>query len=392
MAKKRRLDAFRDPKRRPRAIIWTGVSVMLLGAFLIAAIAVTSSREFCAGVCHRIQDDTIAAYNDSPHANISCVACHIPVAADPVTFMYHKAKAGIIGGYQQITNTFVLPLNPESAVAAEMGSTQCIQCHTRTREATPKRGLIINHAKHADEKINCTVCHNRIAHPERATLTLANNERHDDWLSMDGCFRCHSLAAGSKAPGRCAACHEADFKLTPPSHEATNWYNSFGNSKGHSAAAVAVEERVAAAEKAQGEKKAKEPAEGEAKEEVKPIEEVNTCMTCHKEEFCTACHGMQMPHPEPFKKEHAKQAAAAPAACAKCHARTPAEAKSLGYCNACHHPDSKPGQPWITQHETSVKANDADKCYTCHKEEQCSNCHVRGLDAGRANLKTTFGK
>jgi len=391
MPKKRPLDAFRDPKRRPRAIIWTGISVMLLGAFLIAAIAVTSSREFCAGVCHRIQDDTIAAYNDSPHANMSCVACHIPVAADPVTFMYHKAKAGIEGGYQQITNTFVLPLNPESAVAAEMTSAQCTQCHTTTRDVTPRKGLIINHDVHIKDKITCTTCHNRVAHPERAVLTLKDNEHHDNWLSMDGCFRCHSLNTGSKAPGRCTACHEPDFKLVPPSHEATNWYTSFGNSKGHAAAAIAVEERVAAAEKAQGEKSTAEKGKAEGKEELKPIDEVNTCMTCHKEAFCTSCHGTQMPHPASFKKDHAKQAAAAPATCGKCHARSAAEAAAQGYCNACHHPDSTPGQPWLAQHETSVKTKDAAKCYTCHKEEQCSNCHVRGVEAGRANLKKAFG-
>jgi hypothetical protein len=389
MSKKRPFDAFRDPKRRPRAIIWSGVAVFAIAAFAVAAIAITSSYTFCSQVCHRIQDDTIAAYDAGPHANISCVACHIPSAADPVTFLYHKVKAGVVGGYQQVTNTFVLPLNPTSAVAAEMPSTQCTQCHTRTREATPRKGLIINHKVHADEGINCTICHNRIAHPELTKLTLKGNDYHDDWLSMDGCFRCHSLDTTSKAPGRCNACHEPEFKLVPPSHETTSWYNSFGNSKGHAEAAMKVEERVAAAEKAQGEKTANES--GEKKEELKPLDEVNTCLTCHKEEFCSACHGIQMPHPEAFAKDHAKQAAAAPATCGKCHARTAAEAKSLGYCNACHHPDSTPGVPWITQHENSVKTGTANKCYTCHKEEQCSKCHVRGAITGRANLKTEFG-
>ncbi len=393
MPKKRRfsLSAFRDPVRRPRAIIWTGIGLMGLIAFILVAIPVTSSYTFCAHVCHCIQDDALAAYADSPHAKVSCVACHIPSQADPVTFMYHKIKAGVEGGYQRVTNTFVLPINPESAVAAEMPAGQCTQCHTSTREATPRRGLIINHAVHAEENVACTSCHNRVAHPERAQLTLAKNEHHEDWLSMDGCFRCHSLEAKAKAPGRCNACHEADFKLVPPSHETTSWYNAFGESKGHAAAAHEVEKRVAAAEKAEGEKKPAEKAEGEEKEELMPMAEVDTCKTCHKSDFCSGCHGTEMPHSAEFKKDHSKQAKAAPASCGKCHARSAAEAKSLGYCDACHHPKSTPGASWTEEHKTVVKASDAKECFTCHEEQQCSYCHVRGSKAGRLNLKNVLG-
>ena len=306
--------------------------------------------------------------------------------------MYLKAKDGIIGGYQRVTNTYKLPLNPESALAAEMPSAQCTQCHTKTREATPRDGLIINHEIHAKDNINCTTCHNRVAHPEREKLTLASNEHHDDWLSMDGCFRCHGLESGARAPGRCAACHAADFKLVPPSHEKTNWYNAYGASKGHAAAAMEVEKRVAEAEKAQGEKSTSEKGKAEAKEELKPMAEVDTCMTCHKPAFCTGCHGMKLPHNAAFKKDHAKQAAAAPASCGTCHARSAAEAASKGYCSACHHPMSTPGVPWLTQHETAVKTADAQRCFACHKEQQCSYCHVRGVSTGRAGLRRDLVK
>jgi nitrate/TMAO reductase-like tetraheme cytochrome c subunit len=390
MPKKRLFAAFRDPLRRPRAIIWTGTALMGLIAFIMVAIPAASTFTFCAHACHCIQDDTIAAYADSPHANVSCVACHIPSKAGPATLLYLKAKDGIIGGYQRVTNTYELPINPDSALAAEMPSTQCTQCHTKTREATPRDGLIINHAVHAEENINCTTCHNRVAHPERGTLVLATNEHHDDWLSMDGCFRCHSLEAKSKAPGRCNACHAADFKLVPSSHETTSWYNAFGNSTGHAAAAHEVEKRVAAAEKAQGEKSTVEKGKAEGKEELKPLAEVNTCQTCHRPEFCSGCHGTSMPHSAAFKKDHSKQAAAAPASCGKCHARNAAEAKSLGYCNACHHPKNTPGASWTEEHKTVVKTADAKQCFTCHEEQQCSYCHVRGSEAGRLNLKTEF--
>lgn len=85
MPKRRLFGAFRDPRRRPRAIIWLGIAMMGVIAFAVVAIPVASTFTFCAHACHCIQDDTIAAYADSPHANVSCVSCHVPSKADPAT-------------------------------------------------------------------------------------------------------------------------------------------------------------------------------------------------------------------------------------------------------------------------------------------------------------------
>ncbi|MDZ4179471.1 MAG: NapC/NirT family cytochrome c, partial [Coriobacteriia bacterium] len=80
------LDGFKDPVRRPRYIIWTGAAVLLMAAVVIVALGVTSTYWFCAEGCHKVQDDTILAYDRSSHAEVSCMACHMPVNADPVTF------------------------------------------------------------------------------------------------------------------------------------------------------------------------------------------------------------------------------------------------------------------------------------------------------------------
>ena len=84
---------FKDPKRRPRYIIWTGAALMVFAAVMIVALGVTSTRWFCAEGCHKVQDDTIIAYERSAHRNVSCMACHMPPNADPVTFILHKAEA-----------------------------------------------------------------------------------------------------------------------------------------------------------------------------------------------------------------------------------------------------------------------------------------------------------
>ncbi|MDP2400989.1 MAG: NapC/NirT family cytochrome c, partial [Actinomycetota bacterium] len=131
------LDGFKDSARRPRYIIWTGASVLLLAAVVIVALGVTSTYWFCAEGCHKVQDDTILAYNNSSHNKVSCMACHMPVNADPVTFLLHKAEA--LGElYLTVTNNFELPLNPTSHLAMVMPENQCTQCHNLTnRVPTP---------------------------------------------------------------------------------------------------------------------------------------------------------------------------------------------------------------------------------------------------------------
>src|SRR5450830_1601395 len=132
------LAGFKDPIRRPRYIIWTIVAFLVVVAVMIPVLGVTSTGWFCSEGCHKVQDDTILAYQHSSHSNISCMACHMPVNADPVTFLLHKAEA--LGElYMTVTNKFELPLNPKSEVALTMQATQCTQCHNlATRPVTPQ--------------------------------------------------------------------------------------------------------------------------------------------------------------------------------------------------------------------------------------------------------------
>ena len=65
----------------------------MIAAVMIPVLGVTSTRWFCAEGCHKVQDDTIIAYQHSSHSKISCMACHMPVNANPVIFLLHKAEA-----------------------------------------------------------------------------------------------------------------------------------------------------------------------------------------------------------------------------------------------------------------------------------------------------------
>lgn len=352
---------FRDPVRRPRLVVWTGVAVLAMVAVVIAAVAATSTNGFCAQSCHQVMDDSVAAYDASPHARVSCVACHIPVNADPATFLFHKAEAGIVGGYQVLTRTYELPLNADSEIAmdaAVMPSRQCTQCHSANRIVSPSPGIIINHKVHEEKGVTCTVCHNRTAHRDSAIkITLKGDRPHEDFMRMVGCFRCHGLASDAKAPGACSACHPPGFNLKPLNHSEQGFYRKFGDSAGHAALALADAKSMKAGGKASG-----------------------SCDMCHvRAQFCDGCHGVSMPHPAGFTKTHGSVGKKSPVVCANCHAKGQKTAAGTEFCNGCHHKGSDPKRPWLAQHGEVAKATGDTPCFTCHTPTFCPECHVRAI-------------
>jgi len=101
-----------------------------------------------------------------------------------------------------VLGTYPMPLNENHSVALEMGDEYCTQCHSlETREVNASYGIIIDHDAHTSRGVTCVSCHNRVAHPEEGIeYQQEGNRHHEDWMSMDACFRCHGLQAGAKAP------------------------------------------------------------------------------------------------------------------------------------------------------------------------------------------------
>lgn len=392
-------DRLTDPRRRPRIIIWTGVVLLFFAVVMIGALSVTSSYWFCANACHKVMDDPVVAFDKSNHNRISCYACHMPVGANVVTFMLHKMEA--LGElYMYITGDYSVPLNANDQIAMEMPTVQCMQCHTTNRAITPTTGIKISHSAHAKKDIACTICHNRVAHPDEAPhvnkdpKTGVVGKAHPNWMSMTACFRCHSQKVGGLAPGRCSACHTPDFPLKPATHYVPGFYPA-----GHGKLALAEMNRTRvvrvklglqpilqmestptaggnAAEAESGATKGqKTPA---IVEQMPPVEAINVCYTCHDPvAFCVGCHGVAMPHPKNWQQVHGAIAAVKPASCARCHG-----AGQQG-CNSCHHGTEigytyNPAVPWRLQHPTAVNAVGATRCFRCHDPSYCATCHVTG--------------
>jgi hypothetical protein len=383
---------WKDPIRRPRFIIWTGVGVLLIALIMVLALGATSTYWFCASICHKVQDDSIIAYNRSTHSQVSCMSCHEPVNANVVVFILAKAEA--LGElYLTVTNKYELPLNAESHYSLELTSERCTQCHSKNRVVTPTNGIIINHEIHAEKEVQCTYCHNRIAHNENFELTLKNpngedSHKHANFMTMTACFRCHEqpndgLERPLTAPGTCTLCHPSNFQLKPASHFEASFYP-----KGHADLAKEAIKEAAAGEALAEEGKSEEGGAEESEPlgmRLPTVESVDYCLTCHDEKaFCEACHGMLMPHPTAFlEPASASDPAGHPAIsktqgakCEFCH-----QAKKTDFCNKCHHGtaikwDYVTKTAWQTQHAAAVDEVGIPACTDkCHTTTFCSNCH-----------------
>lgn len=375
--------SFTDPGKRPRTIIWLGIIAIAFVVLAAVGVIGTSTNWFCMEPCHIVHYDNSSAYNLSTHSKISCVTCHEPLNGSPITFILMKIEV-IPDLPPTIFKTFHMPMNGDSHVALEMEDEMCTQCHVlANRNITPSASILINHDIHTENDVTCVSCHNRVAHPEEdITFTLADNGPKENWMGMDACFRCHGLAEGSKAPGACATCHPADFKLRPASHDVANWYKdpaTVGNAI-HPAAWSEEESRVIEAEADEAEE-----IKHRAAPEMPAAGTINTCDTCHGETFCIDCHVIEMPHPADYNKAHAALATDNREACRQCH-ETAATA-GADFCNTCHHPTWKAGSTWTQQHMNTAKETGADACFNCHDPRYCSACHIGGPERAAQFVK-----
>ena len=99
-----------NPKHKNAFIIFTLVTIIILflstyGGF--QAYHLTESVEFCGTLCHKVMEPEYTAYQNSSHANVSCVECHVGTGAS----WYVKSKlSGLHQVYATITKTYPSPI------------------------------------------------------------------------------------------------------------------------------------------------------------------------------------------------------------------------------------------------------------------------------------------
>jgi hypothetical protein len=67
----------------------------------------TESTEFCGTLCHEVMEPEYVAYQNSPHAKVACVDCHVGTGAD----WYVRSKlSGLRQVYAVLTDDFSRPI------------------------------------------------------------------------------------------------------------------------------------------------------------------------------------------------------------------------------------------------------------------------------------------
>jgi nitrate/TMAO reductase-like tetraheme cytochrome c subunit len=119
---------FNDVRHRNAFLIFAvGSAVFLLASAVgsYEAFHYTESVEFCGTVCHSVMEPEYVAYQNSPHARVSCVECHIGGGAD----WYVKSKlSGLRQVYAVIANDFSRPI-PTPIKDLRPARETCEECH-----------------------------------------------------------------------------------------------------------------------------------------------------------------------------------------------------------------------------------------------------------------------
>jgi len=117
-----------NPKHRKAFIGFTIATVVIL--FLstygsIEAFHLTESVEFCGTLCHKVMEPEYTAYQNSPHANVSCVECHVGSGAS----WYVKSKlSGLHQVYAVATKSYPSPIETPLHDLRPASET-CQRCH-----------------------------------------------------------------------------------------------------------------------------------------------------------------------------------------------------------------------------------------------------------------------
>nr|MBN2277363.1 NapC/NirT family cytochrome c [candidate division Zixibacteria bacterium] len=106
-------------------ILGTGLFVLVSAVGGYEAYHYSESVAFCGKTCHTVMKPEFTAYQNSPHARVACVACHVGPGAD----WFAKSKiSGLYQVYAVIANVYPRPIETPIRNLRPARET-CEQCH-----------------------------------------------------------------------------------------------------------------------------------------------------------------------------------------------------------------------------------------------------------------------
>ncbi len=321
--------------RAPLGVVLAGLALLVLVPAGGAAIVATNQPIFC-NQCHEMGLH-YATWSQSSHSEVICEECHLM----PGTLNMFKGK---LAAFRQVR----LHAGGDVAASVIQGHVpdeNCKRCHKETRALVTYHGLKITHRDHWEMGIECTFCHDRVAHGPRwqfegvtAAKDLAVPATPSKYApTMETCCTCHD---GKQASNKCSTCHI-----------------TLGERR-----SVAFDPEWIAAHR----------------EEVQHAGEAE-CRRCHQDTFCDRCHREANPHARDWTARHPDVAERDPANCITCHAgpgeARPTDVVELAFCRACHSLRREHvGTDWTSRHGQESLADPAS-CVRCHDDGWCSDCH-----------------
>ena len=119
---------FNDYRHRNAFMIFAVGSMIFL---LLSAVGsyeafhYTESVEFCGTLCHKVMEPEYVAYQNSPHARVACVECHVGTGAD----WYVRSKlSGLYQVYAVLANNYPRPI-PVPVKNLRPARETCEECH-----------------------------------------------------------------------------------------------------------------------------------------------------------------------------------------------------------------------------------------------------------------------
>ncbi|MFZ5980918.1 MAG: cytochrome c3 family protein [Candidatus Zixiibacteriota bacterium] len=115
-------------RHRNASVVFLIGTVFILGSGAIGsyqAYHYSESVTFCGKTCHTVMEPEYTAYQNSPHARVACVACHVGPGAD----WFAKSKlSGLYQVYATVADKFPRPI-PTPIENLRPARETCEQCH-----------------------------------------------------------------------------------------------------------------------------------------------------------------------------------------------------------------------------------------------------------------------
>lgn len=119
---------FNDPKHRNAMLIFlvgSAIFLFLSSVGSYEAFHYSESVEFCGTICHDVMEPEYVAYQNSPHARVACVECHVGEGAD----WYVRSKlSGMYQVYSVLFEKYPTPI-PTPVENLRPARETCERCH-----------------------------------------------------------------------------------------------------------------------------------------------------------------------------------------------------------------------------------------------------------------------